>query len=110
MDACSNSPCFVSTYGSILQLLLQIAHSTVQAHNRGGLYTPYFFAKKKTKKKFVGIIHIYCTYNWIRSDPNIDSLGLGAPFRTAGKEDRWRTWWVLVAGEGPEDGRCRHLA
>jgi hypothetical protein len=103
-----NSPCFGSTHDSILQLLLQIAHSTVQAHTRGGLYTQYFifFCKNKTKKKFVGIIHVYCTCNWIRSDPNIDSLGLGAPFR--GRNGKgWAYLVVLAAGEGR--WKSRHL-
>ena len=45
-----------------------------------------YILQNKTKKKFVGIIHVYCTCNWIRSDPNTDSLGLGAPFCTAGTE------------------------
>ena len=29
-----------------------------------------YILQNKTKKKFVGIIRVYCTCNWIRSDPN----------------------------------------
>ena len=53
-----------------------------------GVHVDPIFLQKRKKIEVCRHNHVYYTYNWIRSDPNRNSLGLGARFRAAGTEEK----------------------
>jgi hypothetical protein len=64
---------------------------------------PIILHHKRRKSKFVGIMHVYYSCNWMRSDPNTNSLTAYVRVWVISFERTW-WWWVLVTGEVPEAG------